>query len=160
MRIKKVRFLSSREIRWIERILYSMYGVECDLSRYLCIMTREGFIRLVSKKYSELPQSNLRAVSIGIYFGRIVKDQVLLSIEGAQMIGKHAVRGIAILGRDAAIEYMLGKDVRPLQEIDCKDDSFVIVMYNSDILGTARLKKGLLQNTVPIGRILPVGVTV
>jgi NOL1/NOP2/fmu family ribosome biogenesis protein len=72
-------------------------------------------------------------------------EELRLSIEGSQIIGKVAKRNVLELDDDLAKKWMSGEDF----EIKTELNGFVIIKNRVDFLGCGRVAKGKLFNYVP-----------
>ena len=146
-----MRILNKKEIREIERIVLDSYGVEISLNNFAVLITgKENKIWLATKEIFEIDLDELRIQAIGLYFGRIDKGKLRLSVEGAQMIGEKAKKNVCEI--NDVKSFLSGFDVKPSKVINCEERAFVIVKNNNDILGIAKYENGLLKNVLPKSR--------
>ena len=92
----------------------------------------------------EIPKLPLEWV--GLHLATIAQD-VLLSIEGAQMVGKTAAKTIEIT-RQQADELMRGLDLNYAGEIR----GYVILKQAQNIIGVCIAEEGKITNTLPKSR--------
>ena len=147
--MKKLKILNNKEIKKILEILKQQFGFKEKLD-YVFLINQRNRLYLVNKEISKLNLENLRIDSIGLYFGEYRHDEVRLSIEGSQMIGKKSTKNIIELNDKEAEEWLLGQDI--LKESTIK--GFVILKHKKDILGCGRYKEGKIFNYVPKERRL------
>ncbi len=152
MQIKKV--LNEKEIREIEEIIEKNYGCKINLRKYKIFLTREDKIWLVNKKLNfDIFRNIKRCYRIGIYFGKLKRNKkIKLSIEGALLVGKRAVKNIAILDDKEALRFMQGYDAKVYELLNCEINNFVLVKNNNDVIGVGILRDGYIENLVPKAR--------
>ncbi|MCS7143650.1 MAG: hypothetical protein NZ879_01365 [Archaeoglobaceae archaeon] len=90
----------------------------------------------------------LKKVGEGIYFGKIEKDGLRLSIEGSFIVGKVAKKGVLDLNDEQAISWLLGKDL----EIPFK--GYCILKWGEYFLGCGKGNGKKILNFVPKERRL------
>lgn len=153
MQIKKV--LNEKEIREIEEIIEKNYGCKINLRKYKIFLTREDKIWLVNKKLNfDIFRNIKRCYRIGIYFGKLKRNKkIKLSIEGALLVGKKAVKNIAILDDKEALRFMQGYDAKVYELLNCEINNFVLIKNNNDdVIGVGILRDGYIENLVPKAR--------
>lgn len=153
MQIKKV--LNEKEIREIEEIIEKNYGCKINLRKYKIFLTREDKIWLVNKKLNfDIFRNIKRCYRIGIYFGKLKRNKkIKLSIEGALLVGKRAVKNIAILDDKEALRFMQGYDAKVYELLNCEINNFVLIKNNNDdVIGVGILRDGYIENLVPKAR--------
>lgn len=158
--MQNLRILNSRETKQLMQKLESQYGFDTKKKEldFIFLVNKDNRLYTISKNLSQLDIEYFRTDSIGLYFGEVYKNSVRLSIEGAQIVGRHATKNILLLEYKQMLEWIKGNDI---DAIDCGDD-FVIVKYKNektnqyDILGCGKYKQGKLMNYVSKSRRLVV----
>ena len=158
----KFHILNSRETKHILEKLSEKFGFEADKNDldYIFLEGKEGRLYVVSKDLGNVDFEKLRIDMIGIYFGETYKDELRLSIEGAQIIGRNATKNVVELDHAQMLDWIQGKDIL-FKEFG---PGFVIVKYHDlrtdkdDILGCGKYNKqsGMLMNYVSKSRKLVV----
>jgi len=93
--------------------------------------------------------TKLRINSLGLYFGKIEKDGLRLSIEGSQLIGNKSKKNVIKLDDNQVKEWMAG------EVLEIKDyKGFVIIKHKNDFLGCGKAKEDRILNFVPKTRRL------
>jgi len=144
----KAKVLNKKEVKRIVNSLdeqYSVSGLKLD---YVFVLGSEDKIYLIDKKFAELGLSDLRVNSLGLYFGKLENGKVRLSIEGSQIVGPFAGRGVVVLSRSQIAGWVRGNNVY----IDADCDGFVLVKHGDDFFGSSKCSKGTLFNYVPKNR--------
>jgi NOL1/NOP2/fmu family ribosome biogenesis protein len=99
---------------------------------------------IISKDFSKIDVKQLRVNSLGLYLGELYNNELRLSVDGSQLIGKTANKKVLEVDEQAE-RWMKGEDF----EIDSDLQGFVIVKNNSDILGCGKIAGRKLYNYVP-----------
>ncbi|MDV3103617.1 methyltransferase RsmF C-terminal domain-like protein [Thermococcus waiotapuensis] len=81
----------------------------------------------------------------GLYFGKIERDGIRLTIEGSFLVGPKATKNVVELDDGRARRYLAGESV----EIGGELYGWVIVKWRSYFLGSAKAKGGKLIGYVP-----------
>lgn len=154
MQAKEVKFFNREEL---EKILEKNYGARVDLSNYLIFEGKERKIWISSKKVLEVRLEKLKVNSIGLYFGKLKRNEKIhLSPEGSQIVGKFAVKNILSLDEEKAKKFMEGSDLTLSLPKNCEPHNFVIVKKGDDILGCSLALENGIRNLLPKSRrILP-----
>lgn len=143
--MQNLKILNKKEIKKILNQLgeqYNISGLDLD---YVFLEDNEGKLFLVNRDIGKIDTEKLRINSLGLYFGKIEHNEVRLSIEGTQLIGRGAKKNVAKINKEQADSWLGGNDV----EVDDKVEGFVILKYGEDFLGAGRYKEGLIINSVP-----------
>lgn len=139
------KVLNTREIKKILNWLKGHYGVkELKIDKAFLQSTKDK-IYLISKKISELDPKSLRINLIGLYFAKIEKTGVRLSIEGAQIIGHRSTKNVVELDEEQMNDWIRGKDL----DYEAYVEGFVIVKHKTDFFGVGTYKDGKILNYVP-----------
>lgn len=136
-------FLNSKETKEVKRKLDLQFGFS-DI-HYAFLMNDNNKIFIVNRDVDRLNLKVLRINTIGVYFGEDYGDEVRLSIEGSQIVGPHAIKGVVELTREDAREWIKGSDL----EHPGSTKGFVIIKSGNDYIGCAKHKEGKLLNHVP-----------
>jgi NOL1/NOP2/fmu family ribosome biogenesis protein len=135
----QLKILNTRGVKEIKELLEQQFGFT-DTLNYVFLLTGKGKIYIANKEVFNIDLDKLNVSSIGLYFGEIEKDGLRLSIEGSQLVGPKAKKGVVEV--DDYVGWMRGED------IDCDGEGYVIVKYHNDYLGSGRAKEGKVLNYV------------
>ncbi|MBC8444307.1 hypothetical protein H8D83_01845 [Candidatus Woesearchaeota archaeon] len=149
--MQNLKILNNKEIKKITEILKQQFGFKEKLD-YVFLMNQRNRLYLINKDLAKLNLETLRIDSIGLYFGEYRRDEVRLSIEGGQMIGKKVTKNIIELNDREAEEWLTGQDIHKKSNVS----GFVILKHKEDILGCGRYKEEKILNYVPKERRLRV----
>jgi NOL1/NOP2/fmu family ribosome biogenesis protein len=100
------------------------------------------------KECTNLESQSMEIIHHGVYFGRLEKGAIRLSIEGAQLIGKKAKKNIIEIDYDKTIKWMRGENLQVESEVQ----GYVILKWKNYYLGCGEIKKGTIKNYVPKDR--------
>lgn len=90
----------------------------------------------------------LKKVTEGIYFGKLEKDGLRLSIEGSFIVGKVAKKGIVELNEEEAIKWLKGEN------IDIAYEGYCILKWGNYFLGCGKGNGKKILNFIPKDRRL------
>lgn len=149
MQIKKI--MNKKEIEELKRIIKKNYGVIPDIEK--AFLTSDDKIWITSSAIDfKIFDVLKRCYRIGIYFGRLKRnDKIKLSMEGAIMVGK-ATKNVAIVDDENAMKFLRGEDIKEFEPIECEENNFVIVRRGKDAIGVGILRDGYIENLVPKAR--------
>lgn len=149
--LTKWKILNSKEVKAIAEMVQQQWG--CELSS---VVDEVGFLEgatgdifLISRDVEKLDLERIRIDSLGLYFGEKKNDELRLSIEGSQLVGKAAVKNVIQLDDAEFKLWLQGSDLE-------KDyggcSGFVIMKHSGDFVGCGRCKEGKILNFVPKAR--------
>ena len=87
----------------------------------------------------------------GLYFGKLCKDGLRLSIEGSFIVGKFAKKNIIELDEEDAIKWMSGEN------LNIEAEGYVILKWGPYFLGCGKGDGKSIKNYVPKDRRLSYG---
>lgn len=148
MQVKK---MSESEKRELERIVEKNYGSKLDLSNYDCYINKRKEIYIAPKNLDE----KLIEISsyFGVYFGKLKRNEkIQLSVEGSQLVGKHATRNIAIVDDENIYRFMEGLECKWKELINCEKNNFVLIKNGKDFFGCGMLREEKIESLVPKAR--------
>ena len=146
-----MKILKSKEIKKIHSLLEKRFGFKKKLE-YAFLMNNKNKIYLVSKDIGKIDLEKLRINSIGMYFGEVIGNEIRLSIEGSQLIGKDCSENILELNDEQAKEWLQGIDI----DYDYSDKGYVLLRHKDDFLGCGKVVDKKILNFVPKNRRLRV----
>ncbi|MBU4308212.1 MAG: hypothetical protein KJ566_00245 [Nanoarchaeota archaeon] len=86
----------------------------------------------------------------GVYFGKIEKDGIRLSIEGSQILKDQITKNIFELDEEQAEKWMCGQELL----IKVGQKGFIIMKCGEDFLGTGKASEEKIGNYIPKNRRL------
>lgn len=146
--MQNLKILNNKEVKKILKEIEEHFGSKEKLD-YAFLKNNEGKIFLISRKFGEINTKKLRINGLGLYFGKVEKSGIRLSIEGSQLV--NARKNFIEIDERQLRQWMLGKDL----EVGKHDiEGYVIVKHNNDAFGCGAYKEGRLLNFVPKSRRL------
>lgn len=117
---------------------------------YVLLMSPKEKLYLVNRDIERIELSKLRIDAMGVYFGEYGKGMLRLSIEGAQLVGKHCTKNVVEISERETKQWLMGKDV----EKDLLLSGFVILKCQEDFLGCGKYaeKDKKILNYIPKSR--------
>ena len=140
----KLNILNKKEVKVILGLLDKQWGI-CEVLDFVFLMNDEDEIFIVSKDFSLIDEKRLRVNSLGLYFGELRNDELRLSIEGSQLLGKFAKKGVLDISDEEVREYVAGNDL----VFDSSEKGFFLLRNGTDFFGAAKLKNGVILNFYP-----------
>ncbi len=125
-------------------LLFTQFGIP-KLVGYRLLKSGRKRIRLISTAafnlLSELPYTG----STGLYIGEYSPNAFRLSMDGAHLLGPHAVKQRVELNDEQAEAWLQGESIN----YEDKQRGYVIVVHNNTILGCGSLSQGTLRSFIP-----------
>ena len=139
--------MNSKDMKKFMEMVNRQWGCEPELD-YFFFETADRHIQIVSREFANINATNLRINSVGLYLGQIAGEDLRLSIEGSQLIGPFATKGVIKIFDDEVKGWAGGSDLIS----DCMDRGFVIIKHGNDFLGSGKLSNNKISNYVPKAR--------
>jgi len=147
--------LVSKERKALLKAIQATYGCSSIFSDFVLFKTsKEEKLWIAPKEIFNVNVEKLRPQSAGLYIGRIDRGVLRLSIEGAQIVGKTATKGIVEIDKEQLWDFLRGFDINIFKKVEVQDNSYVLVRYGTDVLGVSKLVGDKLQNVLPKSRKL------
>ncbi|MEM5766074.1 MAG: hypothetical protein QW423_00295 [Candidatus Aenigmatarchaeota archaeon] len=148
----QVEEMGLEEIVYLENLLEKNYGARIKFKERL-FKTPGDKIWVISDEAFELDTSKLRINALGLYFGKLKKnEEIHLSVEGVQLVGKKANKNIVIINEENLKKFLQGLDFSAHKLINCEINSFVLVKFDKDFVGTGILRENYIENVLPKSR--------
>jgi len=87
---------------------------------------------------------------VGIYFGKIIHNEIRLSIEGVHLLKNQITKNIFELNKEQAELWMKGNEL----EIQTGKKGFVMMKYKDNFLGCGKASELKITNFIPKNRRL------
>ncbi len=144
--MSKIKILKSKEVKALRKLLEKQWGFG-EKPDYAFLM-KEDEIFVVNREIGEIPLERLNIYSLGLKFGEIRKGDLVLTIEGSQLVGPKATKNVIELSEKEANAWIKGVSVRSNSGLD----GYVLVKSGSDFIGTGRVVEGKVVNLIPASR--------
>ncbi len=153
--MQQLKILKRKEVKQLLAKIKEQWGYSKSLD-YAFLRSSKDKIYIVNKDFAKIDISKLKIDKIGLYFCTVVnKNEIRLSIEGSQIVGPYATKNIIELSRSEMKEWLQGvnieKDVREI-------GGFAIIKYDSDFMGTGKVKEGKILNYIPKARRIKISL--
>ena len=147
----KWKVLNSKEARAVVELVMRQWGADLSEIRNSCgfLESSDGDIFVIGRDIEKLDLENLRIDSLGFYFGQVRNDEIRLSIEGSQIVGKTTTKNILEIDVEELRQWLAGNDLEKDYE---RCSGYVIIKHKSDFLGCGKCKDGKILNFVPKAR--------
>ena len=150
--MSSIKILDDKEKAKIEKILNEEFGVDSVPGKV--IMRAEERLFLFTGSLSEKEIEKLERCAfierMGVYFARLEKDWVRLSIEGTQILKSQIKKNIFAMDSKQAEEWMKGREL----PIKTGFHGFMVMKHGEDILGTGKASDEKIGNFIPKNRRL------
>jgi len=147
-----IKILNPREKAEIEKQLEKQFGIKQIPG--MIVQRGEERLFLFSGSFSEKDIEKLETCAfierMGVYFAKIIGNDIRLSIEGSQILKKQITKNIFELNSKEAEEWMMGREL----PIKTGKHGFLIMEHDSDFLGTGKASEEKIGNFIPKNRRL------
>jgi NOL1/NOP2/fmu family ribosome biogenesis protein len=147
-----IKILNSKEKAEIEKKLREQFAV--DSIPGLIVQRGEERLFLFSGSFSEKEIKQLEKCTfierMGVYFAKIIGNNIRLSIEGSQLLSAQVKKNIFELNPKEAEEWMKGHEL----PIKTGEHKFLIMKCGKDFLGTGKASEEKIGNFIPKNRRL------
>ena len=147
-----LKIFNEHEKREIERKLGEQFGIKSVPG--MIVKRSEERLFLFS---GNLPEKEIRLLEectfierIGIYFAKIVGNEIRLSIEGSQILKEQITKNVFYLDSEQAEEWMKGHEL----PIKTGKRGFLIMKHGEDFLGAGKASENKIGNFIPKNRRL------
>ncbi len=149
--MKSLRWLSAVEVRTINNTILKQCGI-CFPTTLLYYLNEKEKLFLVNTDFKKVDERKLIIDRVGLYVGEVKEKEVRLSKEGAQFLGNLAresgveLKNTFDVGSERVKEYFIGEDM----DVDLGvEPRMMFVVYDSQVIGYAKYKEGVLHNYHP-----------
>jgi len=139
--MQNLKILNNKEVKKIMNELKEQYGTTEKLD-FAFFENFKSKVYILSKKFGELNDKNLRINNLGMYFGKKEKGGFRLSIEGAQMI--KAKKNVLEIDDREVLEWISRNDLKTSEKMN----GFIIIRNKNDVYGVGKIKEGKVMNFV------------
>lgn len=87
---------------------------------------------------------------IGVYFAKIVRNEIRLSIEGTQILKNQIKKNVFELNKEQVEQWMKGQELN----IQTGKKGFLVMKYKNDFLGCGKASEKKISNFIPKSRRL------
>jgi len=141
--MQNLKILNKKEIKNILDIIKKQFDAEFK-SDYVFLISEKNKIYIVNRDIERVDLSKLRVNSYGVYFGELRENELRLSVEGSQIIGKIAKKGVFELDDKNLKDWFNGLDL----DVEC-EKGFVILKHKDDFVGCGKSLGNKVFNYLP-----------
>jgi NOL1/NOP2/fmu family ribosome biogenesis protein len=145
--MQRIKILNRRQADRIRDVINEIWGSSIPEGLQLLISSKDR-IYLATRELLLTDALHLRIDSLGLYFGTETQGGFRLSVEGSQIIGPKATRGMVELSDEDIEHWVRGQEVPS----SWTEKGFLLVKHDKDFYGTGTIKDGMLLNYYPKSR--------
>ncbi|MFP4403695.1 MAG: methyltransferase RsmF C-terminal domain-like protein [Candidatus Woesearchaeota archaeon] len=152
--MEKLEILNSKKKKLLINKLNEQFGFNSKILKDYAVFLKKNdlSIKICTKDIDRIDTSFLKIDTIGLKIGKEFSDGIVLTIEGSQLLGKFCDKNILNLTHDELKLWLTGEDIETLSD----ESKFIILKYNDDFIGSAKLKEGKIINNVSKPRRLTI----
>jgi len=147
-----LKIFSQKEKQNIVEKLKKQFGVK-DVNGIFLKRGRERLFlfqgNLKNNQIKELEQT-IPIERVGVYFGKVINDEIRLSIEGTHILKNQITKNIFELDKEQAEQWMKGQELN----VKTEKKGFLIMKYKDDFLGCGKASELKIGNFIPKSRRL------
>ncbi|MCS7132209.1 MAG: hypothetical protein N3F65_00650 [Nitrososphaeria archaeon] len=149
-----MKLMDTGERKHFELRLRKQYGVENPFEDLVLLAAGRGRVRATTKEALEVAKKLRRVQQAGVYIAKISKEDVILSIEGSQVLNGKITKSVLDLDEESAEKWMRAE----VLEVRGKYEGKYVVGKCGDLyLGSGRITRdGKLYPQVAKWRRIPV----
>ncbi len=138
--------MNSRERKRFWRAVEKQFGFSVELPGVL-LQNQKGRVFLATREAAELGSENLRVEGVGLYIAQLSDGEVRLSVEGSQLLGPKAKKGVVELSEEERDRWVRGEWIAKRAE-----QGFVIIKCGKDFFGCGKSTGERILNYYPKSR--------
>lgn len=137
----------------ILRYFKERFGISKKIFSDYSIIAKKEKVWIVSKDVLEKNLEGLRIETIGLLLGRYFKRQNRLkpTTNALQIFGKYATKNVVELNEEEKEKYVRGYNLKKDLELE---NGYIILKFDSDILGCGLYKDGEIKNQIPKSKVI------
>lgn len=147
-----IKILPAHEKRKIELQLEEQFGIK-EISGEIIAWGSERLLLFTgeTEKYElEKVIESAALEKIGVYFAKIINDELKLTIEGSQILNEQIKKNIFEIDENQTEEWMMGRELN----ISTGMKGFVVVKNKDNYLGCGKASEHKITNFIPKERRL------
>ncbi|MFT4313062.1 MAG: hypothetical protein ACMXYA_01525 [Candidatus Woesearchaeota archaeon] len=158
-----IQIASSKFQKRVYELLEHQYGFTKNLESHIYINEKEKKIFLLHDNSLDLEE--IRVNSLGLYFGEYndAQTEIRLSIDGSQIVGKHATKNVVTLTDEEFAQWVRGIQVDITESLSKRlEHTFGYIIFQNtlnDCFGVGRVKNGSILTFVTKARWVKGSIT-
>lgn len=137
--------LNKKQIRELTNLLDKQFGFNNELD-YVFIKDNKDYY-ITNRDLGKIELNKLNVKRIGIFFGKIIDNNFILSIEGSQIIGDKSNKNIIGLDDEEIKSWFKGMNLRK-----SLDNGVYLLRHKKDFIGTCKVVNNELINSLDKSR--------
>ena len=142
-----IQILTPLTTNWIEKSLREQFGIEEINGKMLKLGEEKLFLFTGDASDNEIKtlEKIVPVERIGVYFAKVVHEDIKLSIEGTQILKNQIKKNIFEVDETQAREWMEGSELN----VKTGKKGFVAIKYKDNFLGCGKASEEKIGNFVP-----------
>ena len=142
-----IQILTPLTTNWIEKSLREQFGIEEINGKMLKLGEEKLFLFTGDASDNEIKtlEKIVPVERIGVYFAKVVHEDIKLSIEGTQILKNQIKKNIFEVDETQAREWMEGSELN----VKTGKKGFVVIKYKDNFLGCGKASEEKIGNFVP-----------
>jgi len=140
-----MKILSKKQIRELMNLLDKQFGFNHELDYIFIKDSRDYYI--TNKSLGKINFNSLNVKRIGIFLGKVIDNNFILSIEGSQIIGRSSNKNIIDVDAEEIKSWFKGMNLRK-----SLDNGVYLLRYKNDFVGTCKVINNELINSLDKSR--------
>ena len=140
-----MKILSKKQIRELMNLLDKQFGFNHELDYIFIKDSRDYYI--TNKSLGKINFNSLNVKRIGIFLGKVIDNNFILSIEGSQIIGRSSNKNIIDVDAEEIKSWFKGMNLRK-----SLDNGVYLLRYKNDFVGTCKVVNNELINSLDKSR--------
>ena len=147
-----IKILTAQETNKIREQLKEQFGISNIPGKIIRLGEEKIFLFTGAADENEIEKIEQSAPveKIGVYFAKIINDEIKLTIEGTQILKEQISKNIFEINDELAEEWMMGRELN----IKSGMKGFVVMKNNDDYLGCGKASQEKITNFIPKSRRL------
>jgi NOL1/NOP2/fmu family ribosome biogenesis protein len=142
-----IQILNSKQQQEIAKSLKEQFGIDQIFGRIMKLGEEKLFLFTGNATDEEIKKIEelVPVERLGVYFAKIIRDDVKLNIEGTQVLKNQIKKNIFEIDEDQATKWMQGQELN----IKTGKRNFLVIKYNDNFLGCGKASEEKIGNFVP-----------
>jgi NOL1/NOP2/fmu family ribosome biogenesis protein len=142
-----IQILNSRQEHEIAKFLKEQFGVEEIPGRIMKLGEEKLFLFTGNATDEEIKKIEelVPVERLGVYFAKLIRNDVKLNIEGTQVLKNQIKRNIFEVDEEQAIKWMQGQEL----SIKTGKRNFLVIKYKDNFLGCGKASEEKIGNFIP-----------
>lgn len=147
-----IKILNQSEKKKIEERLNEHFGIK-EIPGKIIMMGAEKlffFTGEIDEDKIERIKETAPIEKIGVYFAKVINEEIKLTIEGTQILKEQIRKNIFEINKEQAEEWMMGRELG----ISTGMKGFIVIKHGEDLLGCGKASENKITNFIPKSRRL------